>query len=46
MSKEFKYKNGFVGTVSDAVAAILEKKGEGKVVGTAPVVEKKEDTKK
>jgi len=35
MSKEFKYKNGFVGTVSDAVAAILEKKGEGKVVGTA-----------
>lgn len=36
MSKKFKYKNGFEGTVSDAAAALLEKKGAGKIVGTAP----------
>lgn len=33
MSKKFKYANGFEGTVSDAVAKILEGKGAGKVVG-------------
>lgn len=40
MSKQFRYKNGYVGTVSDAVAVILEKKGEGKAIGDAKAKEK------
>jgi hypothetical protein len=35
MAKIFRYNNGFKGTVSDEVAVILEKKGEGKIVGDA-----------
>lgn len=33
MSKRFKYSNGYEGVVSDEVAAILEKKGQGKIIG-------------
>lgn len=33
MSMKVEYKNGFKGVVSDKVAAILEKKGEVKILG-------------
>lgn len=47
MSKVFRYKNGYKGVVSDAVAVILEKKGEGKSLGEpAPAPEKADDKKK
>jgi hypothetical protein len=45
MSKKFLYKNGFEGVVSDAVAVILEKKGEGKIVPGTPEPAKKPETK-
>ena len=36
MSKNFKYKNGHIGVVSDAVAEILETQGEGEAVKGLP----------
>jgi hypothetical protein len=45
MAKIFRYNNGFKGTVSDEVAAILEKKGEGKIVGAAAAKPKDEAPK-
>jgi hypothetical protein len=36
MSKKFQYKGGYTGIVSDSVATILEKKGEGKIVKDTP----------
>jgi hypothetical protein len=45
MSKKFQYQNGFIGVVSDAVAPILEKKGEGKVVPGIPEPPKKFEPK-
>lgn len=36
MSKRFEYKNGYIGVVSDDVAQILEKKGEGKILDGKP----------
>ena len=48
MSKKFEYKNGYVGTVSDPVAIILAKRGDGRIVGDAkkpPKEDKKEDKK-
>lgn len=38
--KSFKYRNGYVGNVSDAVAKILEDKGEGHVVEAKPATVK------
>jgi len=32
MSKKFKFKSGYTGAVSDKVAEILSKKGEGYIV--------------
>ena len=32
MSKKFKFKNGYEGVLPDDVAAILEKRGEGKII--------------
>lgn len=49
MAKKFRYKNGFVSVVSDKVAEILDKKGEGKALGEAPqkpAEEKAEGVKK
>ena len=47
MSVKFKYKNGFEGVVSDEVAKVLEKKGEGKIIGEAekPAPKKEEKAK-
>lgn len=45
MSKKFKYANGFEGVVNDGVAVILEKKGQGKVVGESPKDDKADDGK-
>lgn len=36
MSKKFQYKNGHIGVVSDAVAEILAKRGDGKIVEGKP----------
>lgn len=46
MSNKFLYKNGYEGVVSDAVAVILEKKGEGKIVGEATKPAPKQDEAK
>jgi len=40
MSKRFRYTNGFISTVSDKVAVILEKKGQGRPIGEAKQEEK------
>lgn len=47
MSVMIKYPNGHIGTVSDAVAEILEKRPGHEIVADAPKkTEKKEDPKK
>ncbi len=47
MSVMIKYPNGYVGTVSDAVAEILEKRPGHEIVADAPKKsEKKEESKK
>jgi hypothetical protein len=45
MSKVFQYKNGFKGLVSDKVAEILTKKGEGKILEGAPSPYKEPEAK-
>jgi hypothetical protein len=45
MSKKFKFKAGHVGVVSDKVAEILEKKGEGKILGDKEPEPKKSEGK-
>lgn len=44
---KFKYSNGYVSNVNEAAADIMEKRGDGKIIGVAKsiVVENKPDKK-